>query len=187
MDWPWLPVEEAARPAGLSRSWRAATRLTPPRTLKAPTGWRFSHLTYASHPSARPSAAARRHGVGSRYGAMRRRARRTSWMVGSQSGAPSPVVCALMSALGPSSTVLSAHERPLPMARDSAPPRWTLAFISRSSTVGIASFFSCNPACGQPAPPPDGPRPDADGAPLWVGVLVRCSIGRAPSTWTPVC
>src|SRR5918912_3139714 len=106
MDWPWLPVEEAARPAGLSRSWRAATRLTPPRTLKAPTGWRFSHLTYASHPSARPSAAARRHGVGSRYGAMRRRARRTSWMVGSQSGAPSPVICALMSARGLPSTYL---------------------------------------------------------------------------------
>ena len=44
-DWPWLPVDEAISPRLRSSSESCATRLTPPRTLNAPTGWWFSCLT----------------------------------------------------------------------------------------------------------------------------------------------
>ena len=50
-DWPWLPVEAAITPRSRSEASRCETRLTPPRTLKAPTGWWFSCLTQTSAPT----------------------------------------------------------------------------------------------------------------------------------------
>jgi len=38
IDWPWFPVEAAIMPRLRSSSLSWETRLTPPRTLKAPTG-----------------------------------------------------------------------------------------------------------------------------------------------------
>ena len=51
IDWPWLPVEAVITPLRRSSSLSCETRLTPPRTLKAPTGWWFSCLTHTSVPT----------------------------------------------------------------------------------------------------------------------------------------
>src|SRR5262245_874373 len=57
-------------------------KLTPPRTLKAPTGWWFSCLTKTSAWSSSFKPGYRRSGVTLRWGAIRRRASSTSARVG---------------------------------------------------------------------------------------------------------
>jgi hypothetical protein len=42
IDCPWFPVEAEMTPSSRSSALSCASRLTPPRTLKAPTGWWFS-------------------------------------------------------------------------------------------------------------------------------------------------
>lgn len=49
-DCAWFPVEYATIPCASSASVIAASRLRPPRTLKAPVGWVFSCLTNTSAP-----------------------------------------------------------------------------------------------------------------------------------------
>jgi len=45
-----FPVEAVMMPLRLSSSLSRETRLTPPRTLNAPVGWKFSCLTHVSAP-----------------------------------------------------------------------------------------------------------------------------------------
>jgi hypothetical protein len=51
-----LPVDAVITPRSRSSSESCETRLTPPRTLKAPTGWWFSCLTQTSVPTSSSSA-----------------------------------------------------------------------------------------------------------------------------------
>src|SRR5256885_2899254 len=81
-DWPWLPVEAAMIPRAGSPSSRRDTRLTPPRTLKAPVGWWFSCFTSTSKPTARSRSGWWCSGVGDRWGRMAAAADRTSAKVG---------------------------------------------------------------------------------------------------------
>ena len=77
-DCPWLPVEAGDHAARALVRVELRERLMPPRTLNAPTGWWFSCLTQTSAPT---SSLERRIGLGAgagRYGAMWRRAARTS-------------------------------------------------------------------------------------------------------------
>ena len=57
MDWPWFPVEALITPALRSSLVSWLSRLMPPRTLNAPTGWWFSCLTQSWAPPARASSA----------------------------------------------------------------------------------------------------------------------------------
>ena len=54
-DCPWLPVDAPIIPRARSSSLSVDARYTPPRTLNAPIGCRFSSFRYASQPSVRES------------------------------------------------------------------------------------------------------------------------------------
>jgi hypothetical protein len=56
IDCPWFPVEAQISPRCRSSSESCETRLTPPRTLKAPTGWWFSCLTQIWVPTSSDSS-----------------------------------------------------------------------------------------------------------------------------------
>ena len=63
--WPWLPRVAETMP--LAFGWRrfsASTKVSPPRTLKAPVGLWFSCLTTASAPSRRAISGQAIAGVG---------------------------------------------------------------------------------------------------------------------------
>src|SRR4051794_37305096 len=78
----WLPDEWVTTPRAAAASDRDCTALVAPRTLNAPTFWKFSHLKNTRAPARALTAEQVRTGVRWTNGRMRSWAARTSARVG---------------------------------------------------------------------------------------------------------